>query len=68
MFQHLGNDVVRAVAMGSTDGLVRGMEGVGTGAPITVPVGKETLGRIMNVLGDPIDFAEKLNQKKNYLY
>tara|TARA_B100001989_G_scaffold249236_1_gene224175 strand:+ start:634 stop:2034 length:1401 start_codon:yes stop_codon:yes gene_type:complete len=57
VFQHLGNDVVRAVAMDSTDGLVRGMEAQNTGSPITVPVGKETLGRIMNVLGDPIDFG-----------
>tara|TARA_B100000427_G_scaffold70519_1_gene56818 strand:- start:3067 stop:4473 length:1407 start_codon:yes stop_codon:yes gene_type:complete len=56
VFQHLGDDVVRTVAMDSTDGLVRGMEGSNTGAPITVPVGKETLGRIMNVLGEPIDF------------
>ena len=56
VFQHLGDDVVRTVAMDSTDGLVRGMEGSSTGAPITVPVGKETLGRIMNVLGEPIDF------------
>tara|TARA_B100000427_G_scaffold273666_1_gene241465 strand:+ start:3908 stop:5302 length:1395 start_codon:yes stop_codon:yes gene_type:complete len=56
VFQHLGDDVVRTVAMDSTDGLVRGMEGSNTGAPITVPVGKQTLGRIMNVLGEPIDF------------
>ncbi len=54
--QHLGDDVVRTVAMGSTDGLIRGMFGENTGAPITVPVGKETLGRIMNVTGDAIDF------------
>ncbi|MBH37539.1 F0F1 ATP synthase subunit beta [bacterium] len=56
VFQHLGDDVVRTVAMDSTDGLVRGMEGRNTEAPITVPVGKQTLGRIMNVLGEPIDF------------
>ena len=55
--QHLGNDVVRTVAMGSSDGIVRGMEGRNTEAPITVPVGKATLGRIMNVIGDPIDFG-----------
>lgn len=53
--QHLGDDVVRCIAMGSTDGLVRGMEAVATGAPITVPVGENTLGRMFNVLGDPID-------------
>jgi F-type H+-transporting ATPase subunit beta len=52
---HLGNNVVRAVAMDSTDGLRRGQEAVSTGAPITVPVGPASLGRIFNVLGDPID-------------
>src|SRR5882672_2045458 len=55
--QHLGDDRVRAVAMDSTDGLSRGMEVVDTGGPITVPVGKVTLGRIFNLLGDPIDQA-----------
>ena len=53
--KHLGENRVRAIAMSSTDGLVRGLEVVDTGAPISVPVGKETLGRIMNVLGDPVD-------------
>lgn len=53
--QHLGDNLVRAVAMSSTDGLVRGMEGVDTGGPITVPVGPATLGRVFNVLGDAID-------------
>ena len=53
--QHLGDDVVRCIAMGSTDGLVRGMEAEATGAPITVPVGENTLGRMFNVLGEPID-------------
>jgi len=53
--QHLGDDTVRCVAMSSTDGLVRGMEATNTGSPITVPVGKATLGRIMNVLGEPVD-------------
>lgn len=57
--QHLGDDTVRCIAMGSTDGLVRGMEAVATGAPITIPVGEETLGRIFNVLGDPIDNKPK---------
>ncbi len=53
--QHLGNDTVRCIAMGPTDGLVRGMDAQATGAPITVPVGEGTLGRIFNVLGEPID-------------
>ena len=53
--QHLGDDTVRCIAMGPTDGLVRGMDAVGTGAPISVPVGEATLGRIFNVLGEPID-------------
>ena len=53
--QHLGDDTVRCIAMGSTDGLVRGMEAIATGSPITVPVGENTLGRIFNVLGEPID-------------
>ena len=53
--QHLGGNRVRCVALGSTDGLVRGMDVVDTGAPVTVPVGKETLGRVFNLLGQPID-------------
>ncbi|MBQ9867933.1 MAG: F0F1 ATP synthase subunit beta [Lachnospiraceae bacterium] len=53
--QHLGDDTVRCVAMGPTDGLVRGMDAIATGAPISVPVGEKTLGRIFNVLGEPID-------------
>ena len=53
--QHLGDDTVRCIAMGPTDGLVRGMEAVATGSPILVPVGENTLGRIFNVLGEPID-------------
>jgi F-type H+-transporting ATPase subunit beta len=53
--QHLGDDTVRCIAMGTTDGLVRGMEAHATGAPISVPVGEQTLGRIFNVLGEPID-------------
>ncbi|RHP36407.1 F0F1 ATP synthase subunit beta [Lachnotalea sp. AF33-28] len=53
--QHLGDDTVRCIAMGPTDGLVRGMEAIATGAPITIPVGENTLGRIFNVLGEPID-------------
>src|SRR5207244_8836356 len=53
--QHLGGNRVRCVALGSTDGLVRGMKAVDTGKPVQVPVGKETLGRVFNLLGEPID-------------
>ncbi len=53
--QHIGDDIVRCIAMSSTDGLVRGLKAVDTGGPITVPVGNETLGRIFNLLGDPVD-------------
>ena len=56
--QHLGDDTVRCIAMGPTDGLVRGMDAESTGAPITVPVGEATLGRMFNVLGEPIDEKE----------
>src|SRR5256714_5531919 len=59
--QHLGDDRVRAVAMDSTDGLARGTEVIDTGAPITVPVGPSTLGRIFNLLGQPIDFGDPLD-------
>ena len=55
VMQHIGDDVVRCVAMGATDGIVRGMKAINTQSPITVPVGKATLGRMFNVLGDPID-------------
>src|SRR5271156_5010987 len=58
--QHLGDDRVRAVAMDITDGLARGAEVVDTGGPITVPVGEATLGRIFNLLGEPIDLGEDL--------
>src|SRR5207237_2211854 len=53
--QHRGNNIVRTIAMASTDGLIRGTEVKDTGAPITVPVGKSTLGRMMSVIGAPID-------------
>ena len=56
--QHLGDDKVRCIAMGPTDGLVRGMDAVATGGPISVPVGEATLGRMFNVLGEPIDEVE----------
>lgn len=61
--QHLGANKVRAVAMGSTDGLRRGMEVVDTGAPINVPVGQETLGRMFNLLGEPIDGKPAVSTK-----
>ena len=63
--QQLGDGVVRAIAMGSTDGLRRGMEVLATGNPILVPVGQATLGRIMNVLGTPIDEAGPVNADKH---
>ena len=58
--QHVGNNTVRCIALAGTDGLVRGMPVVDTGGPITVPVGKQTLGRIFNLLGEPIDELGKL--------
>lgn len=64
--QHLGNNTVRCVAMSSTDGLQRGMDALDTGAPITVPVGPVTLGRIFNVLGDAIDDGAEVNSETNY--
>lgn len=62
--QHLGDNVVRAVAMGQTDGLVRGMEVKNTGEPITIPVGPATLGRIMNVVGHPVDGKGEISAEK----
>jgi len=64
--QHLGNNTVRAVAMSATDGLVRGMEAVDTGAPISVPVGKPSLGRLVDVLGTPIDGKGPIESDKKY--
>src|SRR3954449_11050675 len=61
--QELGERTVRCIAMDSTEGLVRGSEVVDTGGPITVPVGPETLGRILNVVGDPIDERGPVNAK-----
>ncbi|SDJ89691.1 F0F1 ATP synthase subunit beta [Natronincola ferrireducens] len=61
--QHIGDDTVRCVAMNSTDGLMRGMEAKDTGAPITVPVGKATLGRIFNVLGEVVDEKEEVTSE-----
>jgi len=64
--QHLGENVVRTIAMDSTDGLTRGMPVKDTGEQITVPVGREVLGRILNVTGDPIDESGPINEKKRY--
>jgi len=64
--QHLGEGRVRTIALSSTDGLVRGMEVVDTGAPITVPVGQATLGRIINVIGEPVDKMGPVDAKKHY--
>lgn len=64
--QHLGEDQVRAVAMDSTDGLVRGMQAFDTGKPISVPVGPNTLGRLLNVVGNPIDGLGEVKSDKRY--
>ena len=63
---HLGNSIVRCIAMGPTDGLRRGMEVIDTGSPIKVPVGNATLGRVFNVLGEAIDHAEPLPKDTKY--
>ena len=62
----LGDNTVRCIAMGSTDGVVRGMEAVDTGKPITIPVGRPTLGRVFNVLGDPIDEKDQVKSETHY--
>ena len=64
--QHLGENTVRCIAMDSTEGLVRGAEVTDSGKPITVPVGPETLGRIINVIGDVIDEGKPIKSKKSY--
>lgn len=64
--QHMGDDTVRCIAMGPTDGLVRGMDAVATGGPIMVPVGENTLGRMFNVLGEPIDNKPAPEVEKHY--
>jgi F-type H+-transporting ATPase subunit beta len=66
VMQHIGDDIVRTVSMETTDGLVRGMETVDTGSPITVPVGKATLGRLFNVLGQPIDNCGDVESELKY--
>ena len=64
--QHIGDDTVRCIAMSSTDGLMRGMDAVDTGSPITVPVGPETLGRIFNLLGDTLrDYLDPKERERN---
>ena len=62
--QHLGNNVVRTVAMDATEGLQRGMEAIDTGNVITVPVGRGVLGRILNVLGEPVDEAGPIDSEE----
>ena len=64
--QMLGNDIVRCIAMSTTDGLVRGMKAVDTGGPITVPVGNETLGRVFNLLGEAVDQLGPVNTTERY--
>src|SRR5207344_2683831 len=64
--QHLGENTVRCVAMDTTEGLVRGMDAMDTGTGITVPVGAETLGRVLNVIGEPVDEQGPINAKKSY--
>src|SRR5512138_3994388 len=64
--QHLGENTARCIAMDSTDGLVRGMAVKNTGAPISVPVGKEVLGRILNVVGDPVDERGPVNATRRF--
>ncbi|HLC89967.1 MAG TPA: F0F1 ATP synthase subunit beta [Patescibacteria group bacterium] len=64
--QHLGNNLIRAVALGPTDGVSRGMTAQNTQAPVKVPVGKETLGRMFNVLGEPLDDKEAVKTKENW--
>ena len=64
--QHLGESAVRTIAMDATEGLVRGTDAVDTGAPITVPVGPETLGRILNVIGEPVDEGKPVKSKNHY--
>ena len=66
VMQHIGYNIVRTVAMSSTDGLVRGMEAVDTGAPISVPVGPGVLGRIFNVLGETVDHDDTQGEEADY--
>src|SRR5215510_1754901 len=64
--QHIGESRVRTIALQPTEGLVRGMEAISLGAPVSVPVGPETLGRVLNVIGQPVDEMGDVNAKKHY--
>src|ERR1700675_704811 len=64
--QHLGESQVRTVAMAATEGLTRGMLVNDTGGPISIPVGRETLGRILNIIGEPVDKGPAIHAKKTY--
>ena len=64
--QHIGESRVRTIAMEPTEGLVRGMKAFGTGEPISVPVGKQTLGRVLNVIGQPVDKMGPIQTEKRY--
>src|SRR5688572_3545085 len=64
--QHIGEGRVRTIALQPTDGLVRGMHAESLGEPVTVPVGKETLGRVLNVIGEPVDRMGPVNAQKRY--
>ena len=66
MAQHIGESRVRTIALQPTDGLVRGMRAESLGQPVTVPVGKETLGRVLNVIGEPVDKMGPVNTAKRY--
>ena len=68
MHNILGENAVRTIAMDVTDGLVRGQTATDTGAPISMPVGPETLGRIMNVIGEPVDERGEIGTSKNISY
>lgn len=63
--QHLGEGRVRCIAMEATEGMVRGMKAIDLGGPITVPVGRETLGRVLNVIGEPVDELGPINAKEH---
>ena len=64
--QHLGENIVRCVSMDSTEGMIRGMEALDTGEPISVPVGPQVLGRLINVVGEPIDELGEVSTEKRY--
>src|ERR1700732_1197866 len=64
--QHIGESRVRTIALQPTDGLVRGMKALSLGEPVTAPVGKETLGRVLNVIGEPVDKMGPVNTKLRY--